>query len=100
MFEQRIWPVTQGVTLKGRLLRDAGHARGPPFSQPHLSLAATGPQHGPTVVSRETAEHRVACAPAERCAGPWTGRNDAHVNDLKILIIMALPTGFEPVLQP
>lgn len=57
MFEQRILPVSEDVMFKWRLLVEEGRKVGHTFSQPDLIIAATGLQHGLTVVSRDTADY-------------------------------------------
>lgn len=56
MFEQRSLAVTEDIMFKWRLLVEEGRKSGHTFSQPDLIIAATGQQHGLTVVSRDTAE--------------------------------------------
>ncbi len=53
MFEGRVLPVTEDVMLKWRLLVEDGRKAGHTFSQPDLIIAATGLQHGLTVVTRD-----------------------------------------------
>lgn len=57
MFEQRILPVTEDIMFKWRLLVEEGRKIGHTFSQPDLIIAATGLQHGLTVVTRDTADY-------------------------------------------
>lgn len=57
MFEQRILPVSEDVMFKWRLLVEEGRKVGHTFSQPDLIIAATGLQHGLTVVTRDTADY-------------------------------------------
>ena len=57
MFEQRILPVSEDIMFKWRLLVEEGRKAGHSFSQPDLIIAATGLQHGLTVVTRDTADY-------------------------------------------
>ena len=57
MFEQRILPVTEDIMFKWRLLVEDGRKFGHTFSQPDLIIAATGLQHGLTVVTRDTTDY-------------------------------------------
>ena len=54
MFEGRILPISEDVMFKWRLLVEDGRKAGHTFSQPDLIIAATGLQHGLTVVTRDT----------------------------------------------
>ena len=56
MFEQRVLAVSEDVMFKWRLLAEDGRKAGHTFSQPHLLIAATGLQHGLTVVTRDTSD--------------------------------------------
>jgi predicted nucleic acid-binding protein len=69
MFEQRVLPVTEDVMFKWRVLVEAGRKAGHTYSQPDLIIAATGLQHGLTVVSRDVSEYIKANVPA---LNPWT----------------------------
>lgn len=69
MFEQRILPVTEDVMFKWRLLVEDGRKAGHTFSQPDLIIAATAPEHGLTVVTRDTSDYERARVPV---LNPWT----------------------------
>jgi predicted nucleic acid-binding protein len=56
MFDQRVLPVSEDIMFKWRLLVEEGRKARHTFSQPDLIIAATGLQHGLTVVSRDTSE--------------------------------------------
>ena len=60
MFDQRILPVTEDIMFKWRLLVEQGGKAGHTFSQPDLIIAATGLQHGLTVVTRDTGDYEKA----------------------------------------
>ncbi len=60
MFEQRVLPVTEDIMFKWRLLVEEGRKTGHTFSQPDLIIAATGLQHGLTVVTRNTDDYAKA----------------------------------------
>lgn len=68
MFEQRVLPITEDIMSKWRLLVEDGRKAGHTFSQPDLIIAATGLQHGLTVVSRDTADYAKARVPV---FNPW-----------------------------
>jgi toxin FitB len=68
MFIQRVLPVTEDIMLKWRVLVEEGHKSGHTFSQPDLIIAATGQQHGLTIVSRDTSEYSKARVPV---FSPW-----------------------------
>ncbi len=68
MFEQRVLPITEDIMFKWRLLVEDGRKAGHTFSQPDLIIAATGLQHGLTVVSRDTADYAKARVPV---FNPW-----------------------------
>lgn len=68
MFEQRVLAISEDVMLKWRLLVEDGRKSGHTFSQPDLIIAATGIQHGLTVVSRDTSDYRRAKASV---FNPW-----------------------------
>ena len=53
MFEQRVLPVTEDIMFRWRVLLEEGRKTGHTFSQPDLIIAATGLQHGLTVVTRD-----------------------------------------------
>jgi toxin FitB len=55
MFEGRVLAVSEDVMFKWRLLVEEGRKAGHTFSQPDLIIAATGLQHGLTIVSRDVA---------------------------------------------
>lgn len=69
MFEQRILPITEYITLKWRLLLEDGRKMGHTFSQPDLIIAATALHHGLTIVSRDTSGYKRAGVPVHN---PWT----------------------------
>ena len=69
MFEQRILPITEDITLKWRLLLEDGRKMGHTFSQPDLIIAATALHHGLTIVSRDTSGYKRAGVPVHN---PWT----------------------------
>lgn len=53
MFDNRILPVTEDIMFRWRLLVEEGRKIGHVFSQPDLIIAATGIEHGLTVVTRD-----------------------------------------------
>ncbi|MEO8248276.1 MAG: type II toxin-antitoxin system VapC family toxin [Burkholderiales bacterium] len=57
MFDQRVLPVSEDVMFKWRLLVEEGRKTGYTFSQPDLIIAATGLQHGLTVVTRDLTDY-------------------------------------------
>jgi toxin FitB len=63
MFEQRVLPISEDTMFKWRLLVEEGRKVGHTFSQPDLIIAATGLQHGLTIVSRDTREFLMARVP-------------------------------------
>jgi toxin FitB len=63
MFEHRALAVSEDVMFKWRLMVEAGRKSGHTFSQPDLTIAATGQHHGLTVVSRDTGEYVKARVP-------------------------------------
>jgi predicted nucleic acid-binding protein len=70
MFDQRVVSVSEDIMFKWRLLLEEGRKAGHTFSQPDLIIAATGLQHGLTIVSRDTSEYQRAHAPN---LNPWEG---------------------------
>jgi toxin FitB len=68
MFVQRVLPVTEDIMLKWRVMVEEGRKSGHVFSQPDLIIAATGQQHGLTIVSRDTSEYLKARVPV---FNPW-----------------------------
>ena len=68
MFDQRILEVSEDVMFKWRLLVEEGRKVGHTFSQPDLIIAATALQHGLTVVTCDTDDHKLARAPLLK---PW-----------------------------
>jgi predicted nucleic acid-binding protein len=68
MFEQRVLPVSEDVMFKWRLLVEQGRKTGHTFSQPDLIIAATGLQHGLTIVTRDTTDYARARVPL---LNPW-----------------------------
>jgi toxin FitB len=72
MFDQRILPVTEDIMFKWRLLVEDGRKVGHTFAQPDLIIAATGLEHGLTLVSRDTSDFEKARAPV---LNPWTAAN-------------------------
>ena len=71
MFDQRVLAVSEDVMFKWRLLVEEGRRAGHTFSQPDLIIAATGLQHGLTVVTRDTADYARARVPL---LNPWVDR--------------------------
>jgi toxin FitB len=69
MFEQRVLPISEDTMFKWRLLVEEGRKVGHTFSQPDLIIAATGLQHGLTIVSRDTKEFLMARVPV---LNPWS----------------------------
>ena len=63
MFDQRVLEVSEDVMFKWRLLVEDGRKVGHTFSQPDLIIAATALQHGLTVVTRDTADYKLARVP-------------------------------------
>lgn len=68
MFETRVLEITEDVMLKWRLLVEQGRKRGHTYSQPDLIIAATGLQHGLTIVSRDMSDYVHANVPV---VDPW-----------------------------
>lgn len=68
MFEQRVLQITEDIMFKWRLLVEDGRKAGHTFSQPDLIIAATGLQHGLTVVSRDTTDYTKGRVPI---FNPW-----------------------------
>ena len=68
MFEGRILPVSEDIMFKWRLLVEDGRKAGHTFSQPDLIIAATGLQHGLTIVTRDTLDYVRARVPL---FNPW-----------------------------
>lgn len=69
MFSQRVLGVTEDIMLKWRVMVEEGRKSGHTFSQPDLIIAATGQQHGLTIVSRDTSEYIKARVPV---FNPWS----------------------------
>ena len=68
MFDQRVLEVSEDVMFKWRILVEEGRKAGHTFSQPDLLIAATALQHGLTVVTRDTADYKLARVPL---LNPW-----------------------------
>lgn len=68
MFEERILPVSEDIMFTWRLLVEEGRKSGHTFSQPDLIIAATGLNHGLTVVTRDTGDYARARVPL---FDPW-----------------------------
>ena len=68
MFDQRVLEVSEDVMFKWRLLVEEGRKVGHTFLQPDLIIAATALQHGLTVVTRDTADYKLARVPL---LNPW-----------------------------
>jgi toxin FitB len=68
MFESRVLPISEDVMFRWRLLVEEGRKAGHTFSQPDLIIAATGLQHGLTVVTRDAADYSRARVPV---FNPW-----------------------------
>lgn len=68
MFDQRVLDVSEDVMFKWRLLVEEGRKVGHTFSQPDLIIAATALQHGLAVVTRDTADYKLARVPL---LNPW-----------------------------
>lgn len=68
MFEGRILPVSEDTLFKWRLLVEDGRKSGHTFTQPDLFIAATGLQHGLTVVTRDTSDFDKTRVPL---LNPW-----------------------------
>jgi predicted nucleic acid-binding protein len=71
MFEQRVLTITEDIMFKWRLMVEEGRKVGHTFSQPDLTIAATGQHHGLTIVSRDTADYVKAQVTV---FNPWTHR--------------------------
>jgi predicted nucleic acid-binding protein len=69
MFGGRVLAITEDVIFKWRLIVEVGRKEGHTFSQPDLFIAATALHHGLTVVTRDTADYKMARAPV---FNPWT----------------------------
>ena len=63
MFDDRVLPVTEGIMFRWRVLMEDGRKTGHRFSQPDLSIAATGLQNGLTVVTRDRSDFDKARVP-------------------------------------
>jgi predicted nucleic acid-binding protein len=72
MFVQRVLPVTEDIMFRWRLLVEDGRKAGHTFSQPDLIIAATGLEHGLTLVSRDTSDYEKTRVPV---LNPWTAAN-------------------------
>jgi predicted nucleic acid-binding protein len=72
MFVQRVLPVTEDIMFRWRVLVEDGRKAGHTFSQPDLIIAATGLEHGLTLVSRDTSDYEKARVPV---LNPWTAGN-------------------------
>jgi toxin FitB len=72
MFVQRVLPVTEDIMLRWRVLVADGRKAGHTFSQPDLIIAATGLEHGLTLVSRDTSDYEKTRVPV---LDPWTAGN-------------------------
>lgn len=71
MFEDRVLPVSEAVTLRWRLLVEEGRKMNDTFSQPDLIIAATALDFDLTLVSRDTGDlSRTAVA----VFNPWADR--------------------------
>jgi predicted nucleic acid-binding protein len=68
MFQGRVLPVSEDIMFKWRLLVEDGRKVGHNFSQPDLIIAATGLQHGLTVVTRNIVDYEKARVPT---LNPW-----------------------------
>ena len=68
MFDRRVLEVCENVMFKWRLLVEEGRKVGHTFLQPDLIIAATALQHGLTVVTRDTADYKLARVPL---LNPW-----------------------------
>jgi hypothetical protein len=68
MFDQRVLPISEDVMFKWRLLVEEGRQSGHAFSQPDLIIAATGLQHGLTIVTRDTTDFARTRVPL---LNPW-----------------------------
>ena len=69
MFDSRVLPVSEDIMFRWRLLVEEGRKVGHTFSQPDLIIAATGLQHGLTVVTRDAADYARARVPV---FNPWS----------------------------
>jgi toxin FitB len=72
MFAQRVLSVTEDIMFRWRLLVEDGRKAGHTFSQPDLIIAATGFEHGLTLVSRDTSDYERAGVPV---FNPWAVAN-------------------------
>jgi toxin FitB len=68
MFDQRVLQVTEDVMLRWRLLVEEGRSARHTFSQPDLIIAATGLEHGLTLVSQDVGDYQKARVPV---LNPW-----------------------------
>jgi toxin FitB len=68
MFEGRVLAVSEDVMFKWRVLVEAGRKLGHTFSQPDLIIAATGLDHGLTIVTRDARDYARAGAAV---FNPW-----------------------------
>ena len=69
-FAGRVLPVTEGITLRWRLLLDEGKAKGRIYTQPDLLIAATALEHNLTLVTRNV---RDFVGTGARILNPWDG---------------------------
>jgi predicted nucleic acid-binding protein len=72
MFVQRVLPVTEDIMFRWRVLVEDGRKAGHTFSQPDLIIAATGLEHGLTLVSRDTSDYEKTRVPV---LNPWSAAN-------------------------
>jgi len=72
MFDQRVLEVSEDVMFKWHLLVEEGRKIGHTFSQPDLIIAASALQHGLTVVTRDTADYKLARVPL---LNPWVDQS-------------------------
>ena len=68
MFTHRVLAVTEDILLQWRLIIETGRKAGHTFSHPDVFIAATAPQRGLAVVTRDPSDFVAAGVPAKN---PW-----------------------------
>lgn len=68
MFHERIFPVSEDILFRWRVLMEEGRKVGHTYSQPDLIIAATALHHGLTVVTRDRDDFDKS---GETVINPW-----------------------------
>ena len=68
MFAGRVLPITEEIMLRWRILVEEGRKAGHTYPQPDLLIAATGIEHGLTVVTRDRRDYERTRVPI---LNPW-----------------------------